>query len=117
MIVRNWKKIFKTGIDPATLCDPLAFGAMTVATRIVAKVQVATVITNIDMVTEMTAATVLDVEHDRLLFSRQLVGCTIRAAIAPENVGYLKLGPLGTRTARFNFGNRGVHLGPLRFSH
>ena len=69
MIIGDRQKIFKAGIDPATLRDPLALGAMPVAARIVGKVEVATLITDIDMVTEMTAAAVLDVEHNRLLFA------------------------------------------------
>jgi len=70
LIIGDRHKRFKAGIDPAALCDALALGAMPVATRIVAKVQVATLITDIDMVTEMTAAAVLDVEHNRMLFAR-----------------------------------------------
>ena len=69
MIVRNWKKIIYTGIDSELSGNPLALRTVPVAAGVKGMIQMPALITDIDMVTEMTAAAVLDVEHNRLLFA------------------------------------------------
>jgi hypothetical protein len=86
MIVRNWKKIIYTGIDPQLAGNPLTLGTVPVATGVKATIQMAALITNIHVVTKIATATVLNVKHYRVLFLGKFMGISVLLTVHPKDV-------------------------------
>ena len=86
MIIGDRQKIFKAGIDPDALRDPLALGAMSVTTRIGKAICMAAMITDIYMIAKITAPAVFDVKHHRVLFAAKLMTGPVFVPVLPEDV-------------------------------
>jgi hypothetical protein len=58
--IRNWQKFCASSFDPILSFVALTFGTMSVSARVVTDAQIATLITSIDMATQLGRSTFFD---------------------------------------------------------
>ena len=91
MKVWNRKKVLQPFFNPPSSGDPLAFGTVPVAARVIRRLPVSAGIAHLHVIPKGGRSTVLDIEHHSLLLIGKIVARPILRPMEPEDIGKLTL--------------------------